>query len=517
MESANKRIAQNTIFMYIRLFTTMVIGLYTSRLVLEIIGVSDYGLFAVVGGVLGLFTFISGSLAQATSRFFNTEMGKKDGDVNVSFNINLVLHTCLAIIIFFLAETIGLWYVCNYLNIPEGKYEDAIFVYQISIITACLGVINGPYRSLFDAHERFKFTAILDIVNSIIRLLAILMLYVLPSDGLQLTPLFTLSLLKLYTLIYALTTVNTFIVFHLVSLREWPQIVKRKFIKRWTKYSEVLTFSGWNLFATLAYMSRSSGSDILLNMFFGTTVNGAFAISKTISNITSEFATKFDGTSAPQIVQAYAANDKERYTYLANKIGRINILLFVIICFPALIELEFVLRMWLGTVPEGAVEFTYINILVSGIALTSGGAINVINASGRIKWFKINVSFFFLMCVPVGWFLFYLGYSPYSLLVLYLIADVIQRVIQLVLMQRILHFDSWRYVREAYLPPLKVVFVMTIILYFYSMLGISSTAFKILSIVICFCFTFLLVLFMGLTNGERSTLKKTFRDFKFKY
>lgn len=220
-----------------------------------------------------------------------------------------------------------------------------------------------------------------------------------------------------------------------------------------------------------------------------------------------QFATKFDGASAPQIIQAYAANDKERYTYLANKIGKINILAFEIVCFPLLIELDFILHLWLGKVPDGALEFTYINIIVGGMALTSGGIINVINASGEIKWFKINVSFFFLMCVPVGWMLFYFGFPAYSMLLLFLFADLTQRIIQLIQMKYILHFDSWRYVREAYLPSGLIAIIMTIVLLIHSFISSDNVIFRLASIAICSILTTILVYTIGLTKGEKQAVK----------
>lgn len=518
MDSANKRIAKNTIYMYIRLFTTMVIGLYTSRMVLEILGVSDYGLFAVVGGVLAMFTFISSSLASATSRFLNTEMGKKDstgspiGDVNSIFNVNLLLHIVLALIIFVLAETIGLWYVCNKLNVADGKLDDAIFVYHVSMLTACLGIVNSPYQSLFNAHERFKFTSILDIVNSFIRLGCILMLTLVPKGEDFSIFTFHFSLLRLYALIMMLTTVNTFVIFHWVAYRDWPHIIKRRFIRGWNRYKEVLNFGGWNMLATLAYMARSSGSDLILNSFFGTSLNGAFAIGKTVSSCTSQLSGNFDSASAPQIIQAYAASDKTRYTFLANKIGRINLLLYELILFPMLIQLELILHLWLGNVPKGAVEFTFWNLLVCGMSLTAGGIFNVINASGKVKWFKVNVSFWFMMCVPTSWLLFKIGFPTYSILILYLIADIIQRAIQLVLMKHIIGFDSWSYVREAYFRPFLIAIIMSVVICANSVLSLDTIFDKICSIVLCLLITIILILNIGLSHEERKKVfSKVFR------
>lgn len=498
MRSANRRIAKNTAFMYVRLLTTMVIGLYVSRLALEILGVSDYGLFAVVGGVLAMFTFISNSLASATSRFFNTEMGKKDGDVNASFNINLLLHVCLAIIIFALAETIGLWYVYNRLNVEPGKLADAVFVYHISIITACLGIVNGPYQSLFAAHERFKFMAVMDIVNSLVRLGCILMLSLYHGD----------NALRVYSIIFSLTTANTFVVYHWMAYRNWAHIIKYRFVGGWQRYREVLSFGGWNVLATMAYMVRSSGSDLLLNSFFGTAMNGAFAISRTVNQSIMSFTGSFDSASAPQIIQSYAAGDNARCTYLCNKIGRINILMFELLCIPLLIELDFVLRLWLGKVPDGAYMLTYLNIIVGGMSLTCGGIFNLINATGRIKWFKVNTSAFFIACIPVGYILFDNGYPAYSILVLFLVADVLQRGVQLYLMHRLLGFDSWRYAREAYGRPMVIGIIAAAGFYLHSFLNIESALESIATIGATAVLTILLIYGIGLTGDERAAIKR---------
>ena len=498
MRSAIRRIAKNTAFMYVRLLTTMVIGLYVSRLALEILGVSDYGLFAVVGGVLAMFTFISNSLASATSRFFNTEMGKKDGDVNASFNINLLLPVCLAIIIFALAETIGLWYVYNRLNVEPGKLADAVFVYHISIITACLGIVNGPYQSLFAAHERFKFMAVMDIVNSLVRLGCILMLSLYHGD----------YALRVYSIIFSLTTANTFVVYHWVAYRNWAHIIKYRFVGGWQRYREVLSFGGWNVLATMAYMVRSSGSDLLLNSFFGTAMNGAFAISRTVNQSIMSFTGSFDSASAPQIIQSYAAGDNDRCTYLCNKIGRINILMFELLCIPLLIELDFVLRLWLGKVPDGAYMLTYLNILVGGMSLTCGGIFNLINATGRIKWFKVNTSAFFIACITVGYILFDNGYPAYSILVLFLVADVLQRGVQLYLMHRLLGFDSWRYAREAYGRPMVIGIIAAAGFYLHSFLDIESALESIATIGATAVLTILLIYGIGLTGDERAAIKR---------
>lgn len=495
VDSKNKRIAKNTIWMYVRLFTTMFIGLYTSRIVLQVLGVSDYGLYSVVGGVLAMFTFISGSLMSATTRFLNIEMGKEGGDVNRCFNINLVLHIALAVIIFILAETIGVWYIFNKLQVEPGKLGDAIFIYQVAIITTCLGIINEPYASLFNAFERFGFLAAFDIINAFIRFGCILLLQYTGDYA-----------LRWYCIIMSLTTVNTFVVYHWIAARDWGYIIKFKLVRGWQHYKEVLVFSNWNLLATVAMMIRTSGCDLIINAFFGTAVNGAFAVSKTVNNYIISFSSNFDSASGPQIVQSYSSGDYSRTYYLANKLGRLNLLLFEMVFFPLFIELDFVLHLWLKDVPEGVLEFCQLNLLLAAVALTCGGIMQVISASGKIKWFKIVGGIISLMCIVFGYILCKIGYSAYFLIIMFLIADLVNRIIQLVMMKTILGFDSLRYVKEAYMKPAIIAAVMTVVLVIRSFMNIESVIGHLISIIVCGIITALAVYRIGLTTGEKAKL-----------
>ena len=220
------------------------------------------------------------------------------------------------------------------------------------------------------------------------------------------------------------------------------------------------------------------------------------------------FTGNFDNASAPQIIQSYAAGNRQRYMQLCNKLGRINILMFEWMCFPLLIELPFVLQLWLGKVPEGAYELTFLSIIQGGIALTCGGIYNLINATGQIKWFKINVSFFVLICLPIGYFLFSIGMPYYSILMLLIIADIIQRAVQLILMHKILGFDSWQYAREAYMRPALIATIMALFMYFRSLLSINTAIGHLLFIATATLFTTTLVYTIGFTDRERNKMKE---------
>lgn len=488
----NKLIAKNTLIIYFRLFTTMLIGLYTSRVVLQVLGVSDLGLFSVVGGILAMFSIITSSLGAATTRFFNVEMGKPNGDVNKVFNINQMLHILLSLIFFLLAETIGLWYIYNKLVVSEGKFDDAMFIYQIAVLTACIGIVNSPYESLFSAHEKFGFLAWFDIINTTFRLILIILLQFYPGNS-----------LRFYAIIMSLTTVNTFIVFHWCAIKRWPNIIRIRFVKGIRNYTEILTFSGWNLLSTISMIARNSGSDLLFNSFFGTSVNGAYAISKSVNNYIGSFSMNFDVSGGPQIIQSYSARNLDRCYYLVNKLGRFSILLFEMAFFPLYIELEFILQLWLGEVPEGVLTLCRMNLILCAFSVTCGGFTQLINASGKIKWFKIEISSFFLICVPIGYILFSMGFPPSSLLLLYIIADILQRMVQMFLLYKIIKFDSIRYIREAYLRPFIIAIIMIVFIYGYSLFHFDNNYIKIISILFCFLLTSYTIYTIGLTKSEQ--------------
>ena len=289
---ANKRIAKNTLVIYGQMILKMFLGLYTSRLALEALGVSDFGLNSVVGGVVVLFTFISTSLSGTTIRFINVERGKPNGDLNRIFNVCNVLHIVMAILLFVLLEVGGVYYIHHYLNVDPGKESDAMFVFQFSTIMCCLGIINTPFSSLFNATEKFLFTATVAISVKVIQL--VLLFWLLHYEG---------NRLRAFALIETLTTLTSFVIYHYYSYYHWPKVVKWRFVKGRQIYKEVLVYNSYILMETLAAMGRGQGSLLLINYFFGTVVNGAFAVAKTVERNIWPFASSFQSAATPQITQ----------------------------------------------------------------------------------------------------------------------------------------------------------------------------------------------------------------------
>lgn len=494
-ETNNKRIAKNTVVVYLRLFVVTVVGLITSRYALKVLGVSDYGLYNVVGGVIALFAFVSGSLSSTTIRFLNIEIGKSDGNPNKMFNICNVIHILFALLLLILAETIGIYYILNYLKVAPGKEGDAMFVFQVSTIVSCLGLINVPYMSVLIAKEKFLLIALVDIINGFIKLFAVLSLF-----------LYSGNVLVVYALLMSLTTLFSFIMYHTIAYKKWPYIVKWFFVKKRESYKQVLVYNNYNILATISLVARSQGSNILINFFFGTIVNGAYAVARTVQGFVESFMANFDSAAAPRITQYVGGNNVVEAQKIVYSISRYCILMMIIVFFPLYIETDFLLSLWLEEVPEYATTFCRVLLIVILVASTGGGMIQYINASGKIKWFKLQSCFWSLIVLPIGYFLFRQGYEPWWIFILFILSDVFNRICQLYLMKKLLIFNSINFVLSAYLKPLYIVILMGTYIFFYNKLCVVGPSYKILGIVVTTMFTLLFVWFVGLYPGERKKL-----------
>ena len=441
--SANIRIARNTIVIYIRMAVTILVGIITSRLVLQALGASDVGIYSAVGSTVALVSFITGALTATTVRFMNFEMGKADGDTNRMFNICHVIHIGGALVLFLLLESIGLWYIHHYLNVPPGKETDAMFVFQVSTVVACLGIANVPFQSLFNVHERFATVAVVDIVNALVKLGLVIGLLYWTGNG-----------LRLYAVLMSVTTWICFVVYRWLCRRNWPGIIRWKFVRERKAYRDVLVFNNYNLLSSASMIARSQGSNMLINAFFGTTVNAAYFYAGTVQNYVNQFIANFDTAAAPQLTQNIGAGNEGRSVALAERVCRICILLFLLLFFPLWSELDFILNLWLGAkIPAGTVLMCRWTLLVAAASATSAGLAQLINAYGRIKWYKIEFSVLYLLCLVVGWLLFRAGFPAYTIIICFVAADLLSRVIQLILLHYQFDFKVGKFLKEAYLRP----------------------------------------------------------------
>ena len=494
----NIRIAKNTVIIYIRMAVTILVGLITSRLVLQALGATDVGIYSVVGSTVAMVTFITSSMTATTVRFMNFELGKPDGNPNRVFNICHVVHIGGALVLLVLLETIGLWYINTYLNVPPGRESDAMFVFQVSTLVACLGIANVPFQGLFTVHEKFSVTATVDIANALVKLGLVLLLLFYKGNG-----------LRMYALMMSATTFISFIVYHAMGRRRWREIVRWRPVREKGAYKEILAFNNYNLLSSAAIVGRSQGSNMLINFFFGTTVNAAYFYAGTVQNYVNQFIANFDTASAPQITQNISAGNPKRSIELAARVGRLCMLLFLLLLAPLWCELDFLLRLWLGEgIPPGTEILCRCTLLVAAVSSTSAGLTQLISAYGHIKWYKIELSVLFLLCLPAGFILFKHGAPAHSIILCFVGADVLNRIIQLIL----LHFQEGLklkdFLKETYLRPGIVALTMIVYIFAYKAIGPTTIAARLIGIAVTLIACAAAIYLIGLRSDERETVNR---------
>lgn len=478
------------------LFVTFV-GLFSSRFVLQALGASDFGLYNVVGGLIALFNFLGTAMSTTSRRYINVEMGKVDGNLNKVFNICLLIHIGFAVLILIIAETLGIWYINNILNVEVGKQGDAMFVFQVSTIVACIGIINIPYQSLIEAYEKFGLSAIIDIITNTVRFALIIVLLFYNGNA-----------LRFYALLMCGVSLISFVLYHLVCFKNWPAIIKHRFYKDTPLYKEIIIFNNYIGLGAIATIGRSQGTNMIVNFFFGTIVNAAFAVAYQVEYYVYLFVNKLTQASNPQVAINYSGNNMERVYSIMEKNTRLCILIMICFFFPLVSEIDFILKIWLKEVPDGSNLLCVMTLVSALVSSFSEGTHGFVQASGKIKWFQIIGSTFMILNLPLGFFLFKMGFEAYWIIICYIVSTVIWRVISLFMMQNILGLNLNRYFHNAYLPPLIVVFIMTGIVVCYANILFASSFLHLIGFACVLIITIACVFFIGLTVSERESLIK---------
>ena len=389
----NKRIAKNTLMLYIRMLMIMVVNLYTSRVILQALGVEDFGLYNVVGGVVVLFTFINNAMVTSTQRFLNFEIGKNDyEEARNVFSTSLNIHFIIAVIFLVLAETIGLWFLNTYLQIPDGREIAANWVYQFSILVSILNIIRSPYNAAIIAHEHMSFYAYVSIIEVVLKLAIVYMVYLFADR------------LIAYAFLMMIVTLIILGAYYIFCKKKYS-ICKYKFEYNKKRYLELASFSGWSLFGSMANMGASQGVNIILNMFFGVTVNAAMGIANQVNAAVYQFVSSFQTAFNPQIIKSYAAGDRTYFISLIMNTSRYSFLLLFLLALPIYICCPEILSIWLGTVPEYAVEFCRLMLVFSLIDAVQGPLWVSAQATGKIRNYQIIMSTLILLNLPVSYLL----------------------------------------------------------------------------------------------------------------
>lgn len=384
------------------MFFVMIIKFYTSRVVLDVLGVDDFGIYNVVGGIVILFTFINNVMVTSTQRFLNFAMGKGDyEEVSKIFSTAVKIHLILAFIIVFLSETIGLWYFHKYLVIPEGRETAAQWVFQMSVILACIKIVRAPYNASVIAHERMSFFALMSIIEAILDLAAIFLVVITPMVD-------HLISYSVWMMIAGLLITISYIIF---CMRKFSEC-RNKLRGDKSHYGKLLSFSTWSLFGSLATTASNYGISLLMNMFYGVVVNAAMGIAQQVNNAVYTFATSLQTAINPQIVKSYGAKQFDYFIVLIIKSSRFSYLLIWAIALPVLVCCKECLSFWLTVVPDHTVDFCKLIIIYTLIDSAQNPLYTSVQATGKIKKYQVIMSIMFIMSLPIGYVILKIGGSP---------------------------------------------------------------------------------------------------------
>lgn len=443
--SDNKRIAKNTLFLYLRMFVMMLTSLFTSRVVLDALGAADYGLNNVISGVVVLFSFLNNALISATQRFLNFYIGRQDyKQTSVVFCMSMNTYFLLSILLLILCETIGLWFVDTQLNIPFERKEAAQWVYQFALIQFVVGLLRVPYNASIIAYERMNFYAYISFIEVVVKLIAVYLLYITSYDK-----------LIFYSLLY---TIISFMVTYIYKAYCNKNFETTRYKAIWDKkaFKEMFSFSGWSLFGSLANLSAQQGLNILINIFYGVTVNAAAGIANQVSSNVYQFISNFQTAFQPQIIKTYATNEIERFHKLVFQTSKFSYFMVIVLVMPLLFTLDGILKIWLSEVPEYTAIFCRLILVLLSIEAMAAPMWMSVNATGKIRDYQILMACLIFLNFPLAYAVLKVGMPVYSVWVVRILVNLLVVVVRCVYMKNKLDFPLMPYFQKVILPIIYV-------------------------------------------------------------
>lgn len=496
--SDNKRVAKNTLFLYFRMILIMLVTLYTSRVVLAELGIKDYGIYNVVGGIVMMFSFLNNCMSSATQRFMTFELGRGNMDrLKKVFATSLNIHITISVIIAILAETIGLWFVNNKLVIAPDRMVAANWVYQFSILTFCVNIIQVPYNAVLIAHEKMSVYAYISILEAFLKLGIVYLLVIAPAD----------KLIVYGILVFAVQLIICGI-YQVYCRRNY---VESKFKLFWDKnlYRQMSGFAGWNLFGSVAWLLRDQGLNIVLNLFFGTAINAARGVATQVSSAVMGFISNFQVALNPQITKNYATGnipEMEKLSYLGIKF---SFLLLFTMAFPLCLNIDYVLHLWLVEVPNYTALFIIL-IMIDSLAGNLFGVplMTSLSATGKIRNYQIVVSCIILCILPAGYVALRLGCDAPSVFYISIVFTLVSGFVRFLFCHKQIGYSLRRMASEVLLPIAGVsILSLPLPIVIKSLwLGAQTCANFILLCFIAASITVIVSWFVGLKAHERQTL-----------
>lgn len=493
--SSTKRLAKNTMFLYFRMFLTMGISLFTTRVILNALGVNDYGIYNVVGGMVSLFTVVTASLSASISRFITFELGTGNKEkLKQIFSTAIAIQVRMAIVVLILGATVGFWFLNYKMNISETRIVAANWVLGFSIFSLMISLISGPYNAEIIAHERMKVFAWIGIIEVIFKLIIAYALFIFSNDR-----------LILYALLLFLVSVCIRLIYGAYCRKHFEECKgKVKFDK--SIFKEMSSFAGWAFIGASSSMVQSQGNNIILNLFYGTIMNASFSIGTQVNGAVTSFASNFLVALNPQITKSYAQKEIRRLYQLIFKGSKLSFFLLWIISGVVLLNTQDILQIWLKNVPEDSILFVQLFLIFSLCEMTSNPLIAAQSATGKIKYFNICIGGFRMLALPLSYVFLKLGFPAQTVLVVMIFISFVNLFLRLLFLRNSINLSIIEFFRIVLSRIILVILVNVSI----SKLAIyyipDTTGLSVVKWVICFIITSLSIYYLGCSKDERTLI-----------
>lgn len=506
MSSSNKRIAKNAAFMYARTLVVMIISLYTSRITLEVLGVDDYGIYNVVGGVVAMLSFLNTAMAQATQRYLNFAQGKNDLDYQIKvFSTSILVHITIAVIVVVLLETIGLWYVNNKVVLPPERLFAAKVVYQISVFTFLTRILAVPYIASVVANEHLHLHALLSIFDALLLLGSLFVLRILEFDK-----------LIAYAIITASIAILSRIIYSAYCKIKFKECVFRK-VRDGALYKEMFLFAGWAFFGSFGFVARMQGVNLVINLFCGPAVNAARAVAYQVSSAIQAFVSSLLQSINPQITKRYASDDVDSMMLLVRTGSKYLFLSLLICCTPVIVKSDYILHLWLGNVPQYASGFLILALIMSLITSMGDPLNTAMQATGDIKLFQIVVTILMCLDIPFAYILLKMGIKPYLVTMVSIVTALLCLFAKLLLLNRLIPYNIGSFIKDIVLKNFVLASVMVPV-FFVLAKHIPSTILGLLLLCVLSVLFYGVVIFVFCTEKwERAILQTYLSKLILKY
>lgn len=452
MEQSNKRILKNTAFLYVRMLVMMVLSFFTTRIVLEKLGIEDYGLYNVIGGFVSMFTILNNILQSATRRFMSISIGQNNKkQIKDTFSTSFVLHLLIGILIILVLESIGLILLNTQINIPEGRESAANWVYQFSIFSVFLSITQTPYTAAVTSHEHFNIYAYMSIFDVIAKLGILFLLIYLPFDK-----------LVIYAFLICFVNILNVIIYRIYCINRFEECSFSLHINK-SLFKQMISFSGWDSLGNISAVINNHGVSILLNIFFNTSINASRGLAATVSSTISTFVSGFISAAEPQLAKFYIKNDMERFEHLIFNVSQYTLFMLAIIAVPVLLELEYVLLIWLDKVPDFTASFIKITIITTFIQYSNLMILKGIVAIGRVKQLTMMTTPMYFIHLPLVWITLKVGWSPNMVYWVGMIPSFLGLIMNLHILNKYTGFPSMKYFFNIFIKNIALLTVSCII------------------------------------------------------